>query len=159
MSERVVEWTRALALWWAYYNSEYVDEALVEPSFRLVDGMADLGRWDRDRREIRIALQHLRDDPWQEVMATLRHEMAHQFADEVLRATAEPPHGPAFREACRRLRVEPSATARGPDGAAAAANDEAARLTRLVSKLLALGASPNENEAAAAMRKARELML
>jgi hypothetical protein len=156
---RWIAWTRELRVWWGYYNRQYCDDRLRPVGLRLVDGEAELGAWDRERREIRIAFAHLRDDPWHEVMATLRHEMAHQFADEVLLAAAEPPHGSAFRRACERLRVEARAAARGPDPVAAAADDEAARLTRVISKLLALGGSPNEHEAEAAMRKARQLML
>ncbi|MDA0372622.1 MAG: SprT-like domain-containing protein [Planctomycetota bacterium] len=157
---RELEWLVALHEWWGYYNDEYCRGQLQPVSIALSRGTTkELGSWDGRRRLIEISAAHIQTDAWQDVMSTMRHEMAHQFAEEVLVAHGEPPHGPAFRKACRILRVEARATASGPDAVAAAADDAAARLTRVVSKLLALGSSPNENEAAAAMRKARALML
>jgi hypothetical protein len=157
--QQAAEWTRQLVLWWRLYNREYAGERLREPRLALVAGLAALGQWDAERRLLALRFEHVRDDPWQEAMATLRHEMAHQFADEVLLAHGESAHGPAFARACRLLRVEARASARGADPVAAAADDEAARLTRKISKLLALGSSPNQHEAASSMRLARALML
>jgi len=154
-SERVVRWTRALGQWWLHYNAAYLDWALRRPVFRLTADRRQLGSWDRELWEIRISEAHIAADPWHEVMVTLRHEMAHQYVDQVLGAGDEPPHGPAFRTACRLLRIDPSAAARAPTPV----RDEEDRLTRRVAKLLALGGSPNEHEAAAAMHKARELMI
>ena len=159
-SRRELDWLVALQEWWGLYNDEYCRGHLGPVSIALThDNSQELGSWDGQRRLLRIAAEHVACDEWQEVMATMRHEMAHQYAEEVLGALDEPPHGPSFREACRILRVEPRASSSQPDRVAAEADDGAARLTRIVSKLLALGSSPNENEAAAAMRKARTLML
>lgn len=159
-SRRDLEWLVALQEWWGIYNDEYCGGRLAPVSIELsLDATQELGSWDGERRLLRISATHVERDAWQEVMATMRHEMAHQYAEEILGARGEAPHGPSFREACRLLRIEPRATASRPDAVAAAADDAAARLTRIVSKLLALGSSPNENEAAAAMRKARALML
>ncbi len=141
-------WCRELAQWWSYFNEEYLGGALRAPSIELFDSVADLGRWDRNRRLIGLSRSHLREDPWSEVMDTLRHEMAHQFAHEILRATDERPHGAAFQDTMRRLRVEPKA------GAPAA---EA--ITGRIAKLLSLASSANEHEAQIAMNKARELLL
>lgn len=149
----MTEWTRTLLSFWAFYNDQYLDGAMRTPVIRVVDAVGTLGTWDARTREIRISAGHILDSPWLEVCGTLRHEMAHQFAHEVLLATDETAHGPAFREACRRLRVVPAATG-GHDGP----SDDTRRAVRLVHKLFALGASPNEHEAAAAMRKARELV-
>ncbi len=157
---RELEWLLAIQEWWSLYNDEYCRGHLRPVSIALShENAEELGSWDGARRLLRIAAAHVVQDPWQEVMATMRHEMAHQYAEEILGASGEPPHGPSFREACRILRVEPRASASRSDQVAAEADDTAARLTRIVSKLLALGSSPNENEAAAAMRKARALML
>jgi hypothetical protein len=157
---RDLEWLVALQEWWGIYNEDYCNGMLRPVSIVLTRSSSRvLGSWDGERRLLSISARHIERDAWQEVMATMRHEMAHQLAEEVLGARDEAPHGAAFQQACRTLRVEPRATAVGPDSVAAESDDAAARLTRIVSKLMALGTSPNENEAAAAMRKARALML
>jgi len=158
-SLRAGVWTREVLLWWHHYNREYLNDALRAPIVELVPGLGPLGLWDRERRRIQLRLEHVAEDPWQDAMATLRHEMAHQAVDEVLLRGHERPHGPSFAQACQWLRVEASATSSGADPVAAGAEDETARLTRRISKLLALGASPNEHEATAAVRLARGLML
>jgi hypothetical protein len=48
-------WARKLALWWDYYNEEYVSGALRRPLFRLSRGERTLGRWDGTRRTIAIS--------------------------------------------------------------------------------------------------------
>ena len=153
--ERAIATTRALYRFWDFYNDSYLDGAMSRPVIRVVDTGAWLGQWRRDTRELRIAVAHVDAEPWLEVCGTLRHEMAHQYADEVLGAHDEPPHGPAFRRACERLRVVPG-TRGGHDHDAEHVDTD--RALRRVHKLFALGASPNEHEAAAAMRKARELV-
>ena len=155
-------WVDALYRWWAHYAREYLRGALRRPLIDLGDGRQRLGEWDAALRRIRISRQHLAEDPWNDVLDTLRHEMAHQFTFEVLGAGDEPPHGPAFREACKRLRCDPRAAVPRGDvaaGAAGAAEAGAARVTRVVRKLLSLGDSPNENEAQAAVNKAQRLLL
>ncbi len=149
-------WVRALYRWWRHFDHEYLHQALRRPQIRLGEGRAQLGSWDPGLRRITISRRHILDDPWPEVMDTLRHEMAHQYAGEVLHAEAEPPHGPAFREACRRLRCDPRATSR-PSGEGPAPAGEP--VVERVKKLLSLAGSPNENEARSAMDKARGLLL
>ncbi|MBK8979751.1 MAG: DUF2786 domain-containing protein [Planctomycetes bacterium] len=152
-SAAVIAATRELYRFFGLYNREYLDGALRRPVLRIVDSSAVLGAWHATTREIRMAAHHVGGDPWCEVCGTLRHEMAHQYADEVLHAGGEPPHGPGFRRACRLLRVEPT-----PHGGDDAAREETSRLVSRVHKLFALGRSPNEHEAESAMRKARELV-
>ena len=146
-------WVRALYRWWEHYDHEYLRGALRRPRIRLGEGIAQLGSWDPGLRRITISRRHILEDPWSEVMETLRHEMAHQYAGEVLGAGGEPPHGPAFREACRRLRC---------DGAESRSGDRPGpgeHVVERVKKLLSLAGSPNENEARSAMDKARRLLL
>lgn len=94
-------------------------------------------------------------------METLRHEMAHQYVDEVLGGRDDAPHGTAFRNACRLLRVDPAASGNGkvitPLSVEAEATDGAVR--DKIAKLLSLATSPNEHEAHLAMEKARHLLL
>lgn len=153
----LTSWVRRLLSDWQHYNWEYASEALRPPSIRIDDATARLGAYDHDLRLLSISAAHILRDPWPEVQETLRHEMAHQYAFEVYRATDEPPHGPAFRRACRVLRVSDRAAASCDERRADDARGDATLLAR-VSKLLALGQSTNENEAEAAMRKARELL-
>lgn len=148
-------WVRTLYRWWEHYNRDYLRDALRRPLIELRDSRQQLGSWEATVRRITVSRPHLLEDPWSEVMDTLRHEMAHQYAGEVLDAVDEPPHGPAFREACRRLRCEPRPKTRpGPQGSP---QDE--RVIRLVKKLLSLADSPNEHEAQAAIDKAQRLLL
>lgn len=147
-------WVQALYRWWETYNREYLHHVLWRPQIRLGEGRSQLGSWDPVLRRITISRRHILDDPWHEVMETLRHEMAHQYAGEVLAAGGEPPHGPAFREACRRLRCDGGAGSRPSGGP-----EPGERVVERVKKLLSLAGSPNENEARAAMDKARRLLL
>lgn len=146
-------WSRKLYQWWHYYNAEYLNEALRSPRIELSQSEAELGRWDGARRCLSISVAHLESDPWLEVMQTLRHEMAHQYVDEVLGERGEGPHGAAFRRACEKLRCSPQA--RGLSGV----QEEDERVLRVLKKVLSLAHSPNENEAQVAVEKARTLLL
>ena len=178
-------WLRMLAKWWHHYNHEFLRDALAIPVIELSQSDERLGAWDRGFRRIMISALHVERDPWGQVLDTLRHEMAHQFVDEVLRPAGESAHGAAFSSACERLRCSASARSRpshgedrgiageglrgaageGLRGAAgeglriAGEGPQEERVIRLVQKLLSLAQSPNENEAQAAMRKARRLLL
>jgi hypothetical protein len=92
---------------------------------------------------------------WGVLEEVLKHEMAHQYVDEVLRVRDEPAHGPAFRRICEE---------RGIDARAAGAPDvpgetASSPVLERIAKLLALAESPNEHEAQAAMSAAQRLML
>ena len=152
-------WLHEIRLWWKLYNLEYLGGCLREPSFRLLEsvpgsGIRTYGTWNAGRREIGISALHIEADPWLEVAQTLRHEMAHQVADEVYGATDESPHGPAFQRASRKLRVDHLDPERP-----ATPHPGRSRLVARVQKLLALSSSANEHEAALALRKARRLLL
>lgn len=152
MSDLSRHWHLELYAWWSFYNDEYAAERLRRPAIRIDASTSHHGSWNAARREITISQAHILAHPWHEVMATLRHEMAHQYADEILGAVNETPHGPLFRQASNLLRVTPKKSDT-PD-----ASDARTRALDKVTKLLALSASPNESEAAAAMRKAHELL-
>ena len=146
-------WNRRLYAWWDHYNEEYVGSRLQRPLIDLnVDGEA-LGHWDGELRRISISTSHLRRHAWEAVMDTLRHEMAHQYASEILQAD-EPPHGAAFRRACEIMRCAARATA-----APATAGPQEDRIVRVLKKVLSLADSPNEHEAQSAVNKARSLLL
>jgi len=148
-------WARKLAMWWRQYNEEYLAGALLAPIIEVVDAHAVLGRWHGAERRLAISVAHIERDPWLEVLDTLRHEMAHQYAGEVLKVDAETPHGEGFRRACEKLRCSPRAS--GVGGQHRAESED--RLLRRLRKVLSLAESPNENEAETAVKKARSLLL
>jgi hypothetical protein len=129
---------------------------LARPSFDLVDDRSRLGRWVSEGRVIELGRALLLEHGWGTLLEVLKHEMAHQYVDEVLEAHYESSHGPAFRKVCEE---------RGFDARAAGlpkaheTSDEQARLLDRIAKLLALAESPNEHEAQAAMSAAQRLML
>lgn len=142
-----------------FENENYLrfGEKLKPPVIALVESAQHLGRWVPANRRIEMARSFVMKRPWQEVLAVLQHEMAHQFVDEVLGVRDESPHGETFRSVCE---------ARGIDARAAGApivNPEIAadvdRVLERIRKLLALAGSDNQHEAEAAMQRAHELML
>lgn len=154
-------WAKEIEFTWEHYNALYLSGRLRRPGIHISGADSYLGAWDGAARIIRISRIHIERDPWLGVLDTLRHEMAHQFVDEIL-ATAKPqtPHGDAFRYACKQLRVSPLASGRGCEMTETGpVNDDSVDpVRRKVAKLLALGSSPNEHEARLAVEKARELL-
>lgn len=162
LTERLV---RRLAEAWRDLNYQYLRSRLRAPSIRLHEGQRRWGTWDPARRLITISRRQVLCYTWESVVETLKHEMAHQWVTEVLFRDGEPPHGPAFHEACALLAVDPAAAGDGgvplfrAGGAGTLASPDDARLTR-VQKLLALADNnPDEHEAKAAFARASELML
>lgn len=113
-----------------------------------------LGYWNRDRRQIILSGLLFRRGCWSDVVAVLKHEMAHQVVDEVFVTSNETDHGPAFKRACTLLDIEPDATMRLADQPEAVDS-----MRRKIEKLLALGQSTNHHEAERALAKAHELAL
>jgi hypothetical protein len=137
-------------------NATLFKRRLRPPTFELIDAQGVLGRWEGSTRTLRVQRRLLLDHPWGVVLEVLKHEMAHQYVDEVLGVRDEPAHGPAFREVCAKLAIDPAAT--GLPEAGAPTPEEHRALER-IAKLLALAESPNEHEARAAMAAAQKLML
>ena len=138
---------------WHHFNDLYLGGGLRPPVLAISKSRERLGEWSIRDRTLSISAVHILADSWHDVLTTLRHEMAHQYADEVLQASEERPHGNAFAYACKKLWVS-SAASRGP-------REETQRnsILQRIAKLLALGESPNENESKSALRKAHELLL
>lgn len=148
-------WGRRLAGCWWQYNDEYLEGRLRTPSIRIGASESKLGEWDGLRREITVSAHHILRDDWVSVLDTLRHEMAHQYVQEVLGVVDETAHGRAFFQACERLRCAPDATTNTAELRGAGPDQTLLR----IEKLLSLAESPNENEAQAAMQKARRLLV
>ena len=85
------EWEEALWI----LDSPYKD-LMRKPLFSLRDMQDKWGYWSGEKREISLARNLVLNHPWDAVREVLLHEMAHQFAEEVLGANNESPHGPKF---------------------------------------------------------------
>jgi predicted SprT family Zn-dependent metalloprotease len=145
-----------LELAWERASLEWFKGTLRRPVLEIADLRSQLGRWISEHRTIQIARRLLLEHAWGIVIEVLRHEMAHQYVDEVLGLRAETAHGPAFRRVCEERAIDPRAA--GLPQAGAATNEEHRVLER-VAKLLALAESPNVHEAQAAMSAAQRMML
>jgi hypothetical protein len=139
-----------------FENENYLRfrERLTPPVIALVDSSQHLGRWVPAGRRIEIARSFVLARSWQEVLAVLQHEMAHQYVDEVLGVRDETPHGETFRTVCAERGIDGRA-----GGAPIAADGQADRVLDRIRKLLALAGSDNMHEAEGAMQRAHELML
>ncbi len=153
-------WIRHLRWFFDFYNYQYLDCRMRPPLFRLGESGHRLGQWDAATRTINVSVAHILENAWESVLETLRHEMAHQYVDEVMQIAHAPPHGAAFAQACRLLRCD--AACRAVDGDLKpmdSSGDERDRILTRIRELLALAGSPNEHEAATAMRMAHKYLL
>ena len=149
---------RELLRTWREINHAYFKEAMRPPVMRLIDSRSLLGRWDHNVRCIEMARHFVLDAQWGSVVEVLKHEMAHQYAHEVLEATDESAHGPAFRQVCDRMGIDHAA--RGTPAPRSTQGDtQRARLMERVASLLALAKSSNRHEAENAAVLAQRLML
>jgi hypothetical protein len=135
---------------------------LRRPVLALSDSERRLGEWSRAHRTISISRRLVVQHPWGVVREVLKHEMAHQYVDEVLGIHDETAHGPAFLRLCEAHGFDASAAGAPPVVAGqegAGAGSPMTWALRRIARLLALAESPNVHEAAAAMNEARRLML
>jgi hypothetical protein len=153
-------WVRRLAWHYNQFNYLYLRSRLSRPLVTLLDSSGLLGKWDATTRTIGISVFHILEHSWESVLDTLRHEMAHQYVHEVLGLPGAPPHGEPFREASKLLRCDPAAAAsQGSLKSLDASSDERDKVLGRIRDLLALATSPNEHEAASAMRMANKYLL
>lgn len=153
-AELLTRLLRRLLVEWETFNQRFFHGAMKRPQMML--GAGDfLGRWNLRGRSITLQQQMVLEQPWGVVLEVLKHEMAHQYVDEVLRAQ-EPPHGPAFRGVCERLGLDASAA--GLPGVPSAPDEGEARVLRRITRLLALAGSSNTHEAEQAARAAQRLL-
>lgn len=134
---------------------------MAPPLFSLKDGKKNLAQWNPSSREISFSRAFVFNHSWDAVKEVLVHEMAHQYASDVLHATGETPHGPSFNKACRVLKANPKASgsyAPLTDRLVSEGLSENDRILIKVKKLLALGHSLNRNEAESAVAKAHTLI-
>jgi len=150
------EWDTAL---WVLPST--YDDQMRKPLFAIKDMNSRWGYWSGKNREIVLSRSLLLEHSWNAVRQVLKHEMAHQFAEEVLGVRDEPPHGPCFQKACYYLRADPAASGSfrllDERGVANSRNHEDKLMVR-IKKLMSLAQSQNRHEAEAAMAKAHELV-
>jgi hypothetical protein len=146
---------RALAESWEHLNYLFFRRSLKRPVLALSDASGRFGRWIPEQRTIEISRRLLGEHGWGAVVEVLKHEIAHQYVDEVLCEREESAHGPAFRRVCRERGFDLRAS--GAPQTPTAEGEE--RVLDRVAKLLALAESPNVHEAQAAMNAAQRLML
>jgi hypothetical protein len=150
---------RALGRTWEEINQNHFGGRLRRPVLALLDTEARLGQWHGERRTLSLSRRLVLDQPWGVVREVLKHEIAHQFVDEVLGIRDQTAHGPSFEATCRRFGIDSSASGL-PDGAPTTGGaDQPHPVLRRIARLLALAASPNLHEAEAAMTQAQRLML
>ena len=141
---------------WDDLNGALFRFRLTRPALELVDSSSRLGRWHGGLRVIELSRSLLSDHGWGILVEVLKHELAHQYVDEVLGQPDDAMHGAVFRRVCEERGIDPSA-AGVPGVAKQAAVDQ--HLLERIAKLLALAESSNENEAQASMSAAQRLML
>ncbi len=130
---------------------DYFRDAFRPAVLSLTDRESLLGEWRRDAREISLSRAFVLSSPWGSVVEVLKHEIAHQYVDEVLKVHDETAHGAAFRRTCEMFGVD--ARARGiPE------SNEVSPLMDKIVRLLALTESPNRHEAEAAALAAKRLI-
>jgi uncharacterized protein DUF2786/SprT-like family protein len=128
------------------------------PRFELSDSKSRLGQWVPATKTIELSRQLLVEMSWGAVVEVLKHEMAHQYVDEVLGACDQTAHGPAFRQVCSERGIDARASGAPNVDSSAELGPEQAALEK-IARLLTLASSPNEHEAQAAMAAAQRLML
>jgi predicted SprT family Zn-dependent metalloprotease len=148
--ERMI--VRELLAEWRGLNVARFRAALRPPVIELSEAGGFLGRWILRTRRLELSREFVLSSTWGTVIEVLKHEMAHQYAHEVLKATDETAHGPAFRQVCERMGIDAAA-------AGIPASPATEKVVERISRLLALAGSPNQHEAEAAALAAQRLML
>ena len=150
------EWESALSI-----LSSFDGKKLQKPLFCIRDMNGRWGYWSKEKNEIGLSRNLVLNHSWDAVREILLHEMAHQFAFQVLGACNEPPHGQKFKRACYLLRADSKASGNYKPLDELISQGEAGpedKILQRVKKLMALAQSQNQHEAEAAMAKAHEFI-
>jgi predicted SprT family Zn-dependent metalloprotease len=138
---------------------------LSTPAFEITGSKTVLGSWTPGSRTISVSSRLIKNYSWDAVINILKHEIAHQYVDEVMGRQRELPHGPAFQEACGLIGLPaPFRSATGDTPKVFIGNMEHDRdvaydsRINKVKKMFGLASSSNIHEAAAAMRKANSFI-
>ncbi len=162
---------RLQGLWLQQLYNEHEDICcshgvdLPTPIFEITESKKVYGSWQASTGILSLSRYLILQHPWSVTLQVLKHEMAHQLCNASLQAEGAK-HGVLFQEACARLGVLPEFRKPGlvaPDLLEAVAahselSESGRKCLEKIEKLLALGRSANEHEAALAMEKANELL-
>jgi len=146
---------RQLGKSYDFLNAVYFKTRLRKPALGLSNESQQLGRWTLSTRTLEVSRYLLINHGWEAVLEVVKHEMAHQFVDEVLGSREESSHGPEFRRVCEERSID----WRASGVPATRDNGENTHVLERIAKLLALAGSSNVHEAQAAMSAAQRLML
>jgi hypothetical protein len=141
---------------WRELNGNHFRGRMRPPVIALSEVGGRLGQWHSATRTLFIDRTLVFAQPWSVVREVLKHEIAHQFVDEVLKVSDQSAHGSAFQDVCRRFGIDATATGMPATPAGGAGGSP---VLRRIARLLALAESPNLHEAEAAMKAAQRLML
>lgn len=142
---------------WKTLNYTHFRDVLQPPTLAFTDSTRFYARWLCEQHRLEFSLTFVLTQRWTVVLEVLKHEMAHQFVDEVLKIRDETAHGAAFHRVCAERNIDARAAGL-PDASEIERHERDAVLSR-VAKLLALATSSNEHEAQSAMNAAQRLML
>ncbi len=129
-------------------------DQLKAPAFQLSDSLSRLGLWQSEPPTITMSRSLIFEQPWGAVAEVLKHEMAHQFVNQVLGVVEERVHGPLFKRVCIERGIDAAASGNVTSPSAADAS-----VLGKVMRLLSLAQSSERHEAEAAAAAARRLML
>jgi hypothetical protein len=147
---------RALQQVYEELNRSLFKNRLQSVPLMFVENSQRLGQWSSEPRRIELGRQLLLTHGWGILVEVLKHEMAHQFVEEVLEIADEASHGSAFRKVCEERGIDAKAAgvpAAGP------VDNERQRVLDRIAKLLNLAQSAHLHEAETAMSVAQRLML
>ena len=105
LDEALALLSRVLSGSWEELNQAHFQGQLKPPAIEIRPLGSQLGRWERQLRQIVLSENLVLEQRWGVVLEVLKHEMVHQFVHEVLGCLDEPPHGPSFRAECARRGV------------------------------------------------------
>lgn len=139
---------------WRNFNDWDFGQTLFVPVFQLHDGLSRLGYWEHGSRTISISRDYAFTERWNKTLTVLKHEMVHQYIDEVLHSPEEKPHGPLFQSLCERFKVDSF-----EEADMVSSEQKHSQVFEKIRKLLSLATSENVNESEVAMNKANALMM
>ncbi|APS00907.1 hypothetical protein BCY86_05445 [Pajaroellobacter abortibovis] len=132
---------------------------MTPPLFRLSESQTKLGEWNGALRTLELSRPFLLNNPWLAAVEVLKHEMAHQYVEEILKVRREPPHGPTFQKICHERGIDANAAGSPAVPPPPSEHTPSKKLHERILHLLALAKSPNPHEAEAAAVAAQRLML
>ena len=142
-----------IELAWKNQNYQLFKKRLTLPQFQIDTHPSHYGSWSPGRRILTLSQSLLKNYTWLEVIEVLRHEMAHQYVDEVLRVKDESAHGETFKKVCRERGIDFRAHGH-PE-----LSESSQKVLTKINKLLALAQSDNQYEAETAANQAQALLI